>query len=94
MASGVTEYVDSMIERGFFPTGLSQAEYFTRSHIHYGHPEQVVESLRNDRLLPFTTELMCQVQPGHPTPDQIVTALERIANEVAPELGWHNPRHL
>ena len=94
MASGVAEYVDSMVKRGFFPMGLSQAEYFTRSHIHYGHPEEVVESLRNDRLLPFTTELICQVQPGHPTPDQIVTALERIANEVAPELGWHHARRL
>jgi len=28
------------------------------------------------------------VQPGHPTPDQMVKALERIAREVAPALGW------
>jgi alkanesulfonate monooxygenase SsuD/methylene tetrahydromethanopterin reductase-like flavin-dependent oxidoreductase (luciferase family) len=88
MQSGVAEYVDTMIKRGFFPAGLTQEEYFARSHIHYGHPEQVVASLRADKILPFTTELICQVQPGHPTPDQIVTALERIAAEVAPELGW------
>jgi alkanesulfonate monooxygenase SsuD/methylene tetrahydromethanopterin reductase-like flavin-dependent oxidoreductase (luciferase family) len=88
MQGGVAEYVDTMIKRGFFPAGLSQEEYFARSHIHYGHPEQVVASLRADKILPSTTELICQVQPGHPTPDQIVTALERIAAEVAPELGW------
>lgn len=92
MASGVADYAATMVERGFFPPALSQAETFVRSHIHYGHPEQVVESLRADRLLPLTTELICQVHPGHPTPDQILKALERIATEVAPALGWRNQR--
>jgi alkanesulfonate monooxygenase SsuD/methylene tetrahydromethanopterin reductase-like flavin-dependent oxidoreductase (luciferase family) len=91
MHSGVATYVDGMIKRGFFPAGLSQEDYFARSHIHYGHPEQVVDSLRADKILPFTSELICQVQPGHPTPDQILTALERIAHEVAPALGWSKP---
>jgi hypothetical protein len=39
-------------------------------------------------VLPLATELICQVHPGHPTPDQFLKALERIASEVAPELGW------
>ncbi|HYR15973.1 MAG TPA: LLM class flavin-dependent oxidoreductase [Mycobacterium sp.] len=89
LAGGVAAYVDDMVRRGYFSAGMSQAEYFTRSHIHYGHPEQVVASLQTDRVLPVTTELICQVQPGHPTPDQITRALERIATEVAPALGWH-----
>ncbi len=88
LASGVATYVEGMVQRGYFPPGLSQADYFARSHIHYGHPDEVVASLRADRVLPLTTELICQVQPGHPTPDQITLALERIANEVAPALGW------
>lgn len=87
--SGVAAYVESMIQRGFFPTGLSQEAYYARSHIHYGHPEEVIASLQADLVLPYTTELICQVHPGHPRPDQIVTALERIATEVAPALGWH-----
>jgi putative FMN-dependent luciferase-like monooxygenase len=86
--SGVADYVSSMIQRGFFPAGLSQEAYYARSHIHYGHPEEVVASLQSDLVLPYTTELICQVHPGHPTPDQILTALERIATEVAPALGW------
>jgi alkanesulfonate monooxygenase SsuD/methylene tetrahydromethanopterin reductase-like flavin-dependent oxidoreductase (luciferase family) len=88
LESGVAAYVDSMIARGFFPSGLTQEGYFKRTHIHYGHPEEVVASLRADLVLPFTTELICQVQPGHPTPAQIEQALVRIATEVAPELGW------
>jgi alkanesulfonate monooxygenase SsuD/methylene tetrahydromethanopterin reductase-like flavin-dependent oxidoreductase (luciferase family) len=85
---GVAAYVESMIRRGFFPPGLSRQEYYARSHIHFGHPEEVVASLRADAVLPYATELICQVHPGHPTPDQIVTALERTAREVAPALGW------
>lgn len=85
---GVSAYVDSMIRRGFFPQGLSREEYYARSHIHFGHPEEVVASLRADAVLPLATELICQVHPGHPAPGQIVTALERTAREVAPALGW------
>jgi alkanesulfonate monooxygenase SsuD/methylene tetrahydromethanopterin reductase-like flavin-dependent oxidoreductase (luciferase family) len=85
---GVAEYVDSMIGRGHFPRGLSQEAYFARSHIHHGHPEEVIASLRADRVFPMATDLIVQVHPGHPTPDQLVTALERIAKEVAPALGW------
>ena len=85
---GVGAYVESMIRRGFFPPGLSREEYYARSHIHFGHPEEVVASLRSDAVLPFATELICQVHPGHPTPRQIVAALERTAREVAPALGW------
>lgn len=90
--SGVAAYVASMIQRGFFPAGLSQSAYYARSHIHYGHPEEVIASLQTDLVLPQTTELICQVHPGHPTPAQIVRALERIAAEVAPSLGWHKAR--
>ena len=85
---GVDEYVDSMIARGFFPRGLSQEAYFQRSHIHYGTPEEVIAGLRADLVFPLATELIVQVHPGHPTPDQFVRALERIAREVAPALGW------
>jgi alkanesulfonate monooxygenase SsuD/methylene tetrahydromethanopterin reductase-like flavin-dependent oxidoreductase (luciferase family) len=85
---GVSAYVEGMIRRGFFPPGLSQEEYYARSHIHFGHPDEVVASLRADAVLPLATELICQVHPGHPTPEQIVAALERTAREVAPALGW------
>jgi alkanesulfonate monooxygenase SsuD/methylene tetrahydromethanopterin reductase-like flavin-dependent oxidoreductase (luciferase family) len=86
--AGVHEYVESMIARGFFPSGLSREAYYARSHIHYGHPEEVVASLQTDAVLPHATELICQVHPGHPTPAQAMAALERTATAVAPALGW------
>ena len=86
--AGVVEYVQSMIDRGFFPKGLTRYAYYARTHIHYGTPEEVVASLQSDVVLPHTTELICQVHPGHPTPAQMLTALERTAREVAPALGW------
>jgi alkanesulfonate monooxygenase SsuD/methylene tetrahydromethanopterin reductase-like flavin-dependent oxidoreductase (luciferase family) len=86
--TGVMEYVDSMIQRGFFPSGLSHEEYYARTHIHYGSPDEVIASLDADAVLPHITELICQVHPGHPTPQQMLTALERTAKEVAPALGW------
>jgi alkanesulfonate monooxygenase SsuD/methylene tetrahydromethanopterin reductase-like flavin-dependent oxidoreductase (luciferase family) len=90
LETGLATYVDDMVHRGFFPPGRTQEEYFTRSHMHYGHPEQVLESLRADLVMPLATELICQVHPGHPTPDQMLKALERIAHEVAPALGWRS----
>jgi hypothetical protein len=77
-----------MVARGFFPKGLTQEQYFARTHIHYGHPEQVVASLREDLVLPHSTELIVQMHPGLPTPAQVVKGLERIARDVAPALGW------
>jgi putative FMN-dependent luciferase-like monooxygenase len=86
--SGVSAWVRTLISRGAFPSGLSQDEAYARIHIHYGHPEEVVASLRTDRLLPLSTDLICQVQPGDPTPAQILKSLELVAREVAPALGW------
>ena len=77
-----------LADRGFFPKGLTQEEYYARTHIHYGSPDEVIASLQADVVLPHTTELICQVHPGHPTPQQMLTALERTAKEVAPALGW------
>jgi alkanesulfonate monooxygenase SsuD/methylene tetrahydromethanopterin reductase-like flavin-dependent oxidoreductase (luciferase family) len=88
LEAGVSEYVDSMIARGFFPRGLSQEAYFARTHIHYGPPEEVVASLQADLVMPLTTDLVVQMHPGLPTPAQVVKGLERIAREVAPGLGW------
>jgi putative FMN-dependent luciferase-like monooxygenase len=85
---GISAWVKLLISRGQFPTGLTQEEAYARIHVHYGHPDEVVASLNADRLLPMTTELICQVQPGAPTAAQIMRSLELIATQVAPALGW------
>jgi hypothetical protein len=88
MDPGISAWVKLLISRGQFPTGLTQEEAYARIHVHYGHPDEVVASLQADRLLPMTTELICQVQPGAPTAAQIMKSLELIATRVAPALGW------
>ena len=85
---GISAWVKLLTSRGQFPPGLSREEAYARIHVHYGHPEEVVASLQGDRLLPMTTELICQVQPGEPTAAQIMKSLALIATEVAPALGW------
>src|SRR5262249_31866972 len=88
MRGGVARWVNLPERRGACPPGLSIEEAFARTDIHYGHPEEVVASVRSDRLFPLTTELICQVQPGAPTQAQILRNLETIATQVAPALGW------
>ena len=85
---GITRWVKILEGRGNFPRGLSKEDAYARIFVHYGNPEEVVASIRSDRLLPLSTDLICQVQPGAPTPDQILTSLELVAREVAPALGW------
>jgi putative FMN-dependent luciferase-like monooxygenase len=92
MSGGVARWVKILESRGAFPPGLTMEEAFARTHIHYGHPEEVIESVQADRLFPMTTELICQVQPGAPTQAQILKNLETIAKHVAPALGWQPSR--
>ena len=79
---------ERMIRAGRFPAGLSTEEYFERMHISYGSPDQVAERLATDRVLPLATELMVQFSPAAPALDEAIAALERLATQVAPALGW------
>ncbi|MCC7370399.1 MAG: LLM class flavin-dependent oxidoreductase [Chloroflexi bacterium] len=88
LRSGVEHWIEVLSGRGQFPTGLTLEQAFKRIHIHYGHPEEVIESIRDDKLFAMSTELICQVQPGDPTQKQILKSMELLATQVAPALGW------
>jgi alkanesulfonate monooxygenase SsuD/methylene tetrahydromethanopterin reductase-like flavin-dependent oxidoreductase (luciferase family) len=92
MESGVAAWAGVLASRGAFPTDLTREETFARMHIHYGAPEEVAESLQGDRLYPFATEVIVQVQPGAPTKAQTLKSLELVARDVAPALGWQPVR--
>jgi alkanesulfonate monooxygenase SsuD/methylene tetrahydromethanopterin reductase-like flavin-dependent oxidoreductase (luciferase family) len=79
---------ERMIKAGRFPAGLSAEEYFERMHISYGSPEEVAERLAGDLVLPLATELILQFSPAAPSLDDAITALELLATQVAPALGW------
>ena len=58
------------------------------NNIHFGEPERVIDSLLTEPLIDDITDLICQVQPGLPSQAQTLEAIELIATEVAPALGW------
>jgi alkanesulfonate monooxygenase SsuD/methylene tetrahydromethanopterin reductase-like flavin-dependent oxidoreductase (luciferase family) len=74
--------------QGKFPAGLSTEAALDRLHAFYGHPDEVVAGLQREQVLPVATDLLCQFNPGVPTHDAALRALELIATEVAPALGW------
>jgi hypothetical protein len=74
--------------RGAFPDGLDQAEALRRFHSFYGHPDEIIEELQQEKVLPVATDLITQFNPAVPDHDAAISALELIATEVAPALGW------
>ncbi|WP_405988155.1 LLM class flavin-dependent oxidoreductase [Streptomyces sp. NBC_00986] len=81
-----------MAEHGAFPEGLDQDEALRRFHSFYGHPDEIVAALGQERVLPVATDLITQFNPAVPDHDAAVRALELIATEVAPALGWKPAR--
>ncbi|CAO5235946.1 LLM class flavin-dependent oxidoreductase [Frankia sp. AgKG'84/4] len=75
-------------ERGGFAAGIDLEEALRRFHAFHGHPEQIVEELRRERVLPVATDLITQFNPAVIDHDAAVRALELIATQVAPALGW------
>ncbi|MGH2549904.1 MAG: LLM class flavin-dependent oxidoreductase [Thermomicrobiales bacterium] len=69
-------------------------ELIAQHNIHWGTPEQVIESLRREPLFDQITDLICQLQPGLPSYEQSLEAITLIATEVAPALGWSPARDL
>ncbi|OIJ68106.1 LLM class flavin-dependent oxidoreductase [Streptomyces mangrovisoli] len=77
-----------MAAHGAFPAGLDADEALRRFHSFYGHPDEIVTALREEKVLPVATDLITQFNPAVPDHDAALRALELIATEVAPALGW------
>jgi hypothetical protein len=88
----VLRMADRMASAVLFPGGLDAEDYFERMHISYGSPEEVALRLASDRVLPLATDLILQFSPAAPSLAEAVAALELLAAEVAPALGWR-PGH-
>jgi alkanesulfonate monooxygenase SsuD/methylene tetrahydromethanopterin reductase-like flavin-dependent oxidoreductase (luciferase family) len=92
LSDGLEAMLAARAGREADPEGLTLPELFAHHNIHFGAPDAVVASLRREPLLPRTTDLICQVQPGEPSLAQTLDALELIATQVAPALGWRPAR--
>jgi alkanesulfonate monooxygenase SsuD/methylene tetrahydromethanopterin reductase-like flavin-dependent oxidoreductase (luciferase family) len=70
------------------PANLTEQEFLDSRVFHIGSVEEVVAGLRADPALLLADELICQV--GHIGPGFASTlrALELLATQVAPALGW------
>jgi alkanesulfonate monooxygenase SsuD/methylene tetrahydromethanopterin reductase-like flavin-dependent oxidoreductase (luciferase family) len=73
---------------GLYPASVSAEDLFEKHSIYAGPKDEVAERLAADRAVRLATDLLIQVQPGLPTFGQTVAALETIATEIAPSLGW------
>lgn len=83
-----SEFALQVGRRGGFPPDLDVAEALRQFHSFYGHPDEIVAALRQERVLPVATDLITQFNPAVPDQDAAVDALELIATEIAPALGW------
>jgi hypothetical protein len=88
----VLRMASRMAKAGLFPGGLSAEDYSERMHISYGSPEEVAQRLASDRVLPLATDLVLQFSPAAPALREAIAALELLATQVAPALGWR-PGH-
>ncbi|MEU8614246.1 LLM class flavin-dependent oxidoreductase [Actinoplanes sp. NPDC048791] len=88
IGDGVRRATEGFVRRGAFPAGLGIEDQLRRFHAFHGHPDEIIAGLQAERVLPVATDLIAQFNPGIPDRDAAIRALELIATEVAPALGW------
>jgi putative FMN-dependent luciferase-like monooxygenase len=86
--NGIKRFAVKVAERSGLDPAWPVEELLERSDVHIGSPEEVVASLKRDRLLSVATDLILQVHPVDPSPEKSLRSLELLATEVAPALGW------
>jgi putative FMN-dependent luciferase-like monooxygenase len=85
---GMQRHANVVARREGFRAGMTVPELLAWADVHIGTPDDVIASLRADRLIPLATDLTVQVHPVDPTHEQTLRSLRFMATEVAPALGW------
>ena len=88
LTAGLQPIIDYMAASGSVPPDLPIEAHFRSNNIHFGSPDQVVASLQAEPLIGEVTDLICQVQPGTPSFESTLDAIELLATEIGPALGW------
>ena len=81
-------HIQGLVKQGQLPAGLSLEDYCQQMTIAYGHPDEIVEFLLADQVLPYATDLILQFKPAMPSLDRALRMFEQIATQIAPALGW------
>jgi alkanesulfonate monooxygenase SsuD/methylene tetrahydromethanopterin reductase-like flavin-dependent oxidoreductase (luciferase family) len=74
--------------KDWLPPARTLAEKAAVINVHYGTPAQIAESISAFPAFPYTTELQFSVAYGTTDNRQRLAAVEAIAQEIAPRLGW------
>ncbi|MBX9701896.1 MAG: putative FMN-dependent luciferase-like monooxygenase, partial [Acetobacteraceae bacterium] len=85
---GLRRYQARLAERGHASdVHLPVEELIRRQDVHTGTPEEVVASLRSDRVMDRATDLAVQVHSIDPPHPLVLRSIELVARAVGPALG-------
>lgn len=90
LAEGIRHLVEQANARA--GARVTEEEYLESGAFHLGSVEEVVEGLSADPALGCATELICQFGHIAPAMNHALRALELLATEVGPALGWRPNR--
>jgi hypothetical protein len=87
---GLRRFRARLVALGRIPAGEEPPleELIRRQDVHLGTPEEVVASLRADRVMARATDLAVQVHSVDPPHPYVLRSIELVARQVAPALGW------
>ncbi|HXW43867.1 MAG TPA: LLM class flavin-dependent oxidoreductase [Streptosporangiaceae bacterium] len=74
--------------KDWLPPAVTLADKAAAINVHYGTPNQIAESISAFPAFPHATELQFSVSYGTIEHSQRLAAMELIADEIAPLLGW------
>ncbi len=86
---GLQRYHKRLVSLGRVPDApRSTEEVIRRQDVHLGTVEEVVASLKADRVMDRATELAVQVHSIDPPHPFVLRSIELVAEGVAPAFGW------
>lgn len=86
---GLQRYHQRLVALGRAPDApRATEEIIRRQDVHLGTAEEVIASLRADRVLDRATELAVQVHSVDPPHPCVLRSIELVAEGVAPAFGW------
>ncbi len=89
MAPDIELHIPRLIREGLIDQAADLDSHLRLLNVHYGHPEEVIMSVRNDpSLLPYADYFIAVVQSESSTQAQVLRRLEQLARDIAPALGW------
>ncbi|WP_321355927.1 LLM class flavin-dependent oxidoreductase [Pseudomonas extremaustralis] len=89
LAVDIERHIPRLQREGLIDEAVDLQEHLRLMNVHHGHPDEVIESLRQDpALLPYADYVIAVVQAESSTQAQILKRLEILAWDIAPALGW------